>query len=192
MLLIDFIYKKLRTVDQLPKRGKRISKADESYWLGEYISRFPGGYELWLSRQGLLSVYNVFNPKTRRVELSLNGTRFKNNPQSFKIFGIYARPNNQIRAVKLYEFLIKKLNLTLISDQVQSPGGQRIWKQLHRKKSISVYGWNFKTHRYIDVSEGKFKQIYVTSKQIENAEPGKIQNLKGIAKNIRLVACCAD
>ncbi len=192
MLLIDFIYKKLRTVDQLPKRGKRISKADESYWLGEYISRFPGGYELWLSRQGLLSVYNVFNPKTRRVELSLNGTRFKNNPQSFKIFGIYARPNNQIRAVKLYEFLIKKLNLTLISDQVQSPGGQRIWKQLNRKKSITVYGWNFKTHRYIDVSEGKFKQIYVTSKQIENAEPGKIQNLKGIAKNIRLVACCAD
>ncbi len=189
MLLIDFIYKKLRTVDQLPKRGKRISKNDESYWLGEYISKFPGGYELWLLRHGLLSVYNVFDPETRRVELSLNGTRFKNNPQSFKIFGIYARPNNQIRAVKLYEFLIKKQNLTLISDQVQSPGGQRIWKQLHRKSSICTYGWNFKTNKAVDISNGNLKDIYVTPRDIERAEPGKIQELKSRARNIRLVAC---
>ena len=192
MLLIDFIYKKLRTVDQLPRRGQRIPIENQEYWLGEYISKFPGGYELWRIRQGLSTGYSVFNPNTRKVELYLSGTRFVDNEQSFKIYGIYARPNNQVKAIKLYEFLIKKLDLILISDKVQSPGGQRIWKQLHRKKSINVYGWNFKTQKHVNLEEGGLKKIYVTSKDIETAEPGKIQKLKSIAKNIRLVACCSN
>lgn len=189
MLLINFIYKKLRTVDQLPRRGKRIPIHDESHWLGEYISKFPGGYELWRIRWGLHSGYSVFDPKTRKVELYLSGTRFINNERSFRIYGIYARPNNQIRAIKLYEFLIKKLNLVLISDKTQSPGGQRIWKQLRRKNSISVYGWNFKTQSPVDISGKNLNNIYVTPKQIERAKSGKIQELKHRASNIRLVAC---
>ena len=191
MLLIDFIYKKLRTVDQLPRRGKRIPIQDEKYWLGEYVSKFSGGFELWRIRQGLSSGYSVFNPLTRKVELYLSGTRFKDNERSFKIYGIYARPNNQVRAINLYEFLIKKLNLILISDKIQSPGGQRIWRQLRRKSSISVYGWNFKTQKPVDISGKNLNNIYVTPKQIERAESGKIQELKHKASNIRLVACTA-
>ena len=189
MLLIDFIYKKLRTVDQLPRRGKRIPIQDENYWLGEYISKFPGGYELWRIRQGLSTGYSVFDPDTRKVELYLSGTRFVDNERSFKIYGIYARPNNQVKAIRLYEFLIKKLNLVLISDKTQSPGGQRIWRQLRRKSSISVYGWNFKTQRPIDISDKNLNDVYVTPRQLERAEPGKIQELKHRASNIRLVAC---
>ena len=191
MLLIDFIYKKLRTVDQLPRKGKRIPIEDEDYWLGEYISPFPGGYELWRIRQGLLTSFSVFDPHSRKVELYLSGTRFLNNPRSFKIFGIYARPKNSVPAIKLYEFLIKKLNLILISDKIQSPGGQKIWKQLRRKKLINVYGWDFKNEKYIDITGKHLEEIYVTDKQIEKAEPGKIKNLKGKASNIRLIACLA-
>jgi hypothetical protein len=189
MLLIDFIYKKLRTVDQLPRRGKRIPIENQNHWLGEYISKFPGGYELWRIRQGLSTGYSILDPDTRKVELYLSGTRFKNNPRSFKIYGIYARPNNRVRAIQLYEFLIKKQNLIIISDNTQSPGGQRIWKQLHRKNSICTYGWNFKTNKCVDISNGNLKDIYVTPRDIERAEPGKIQELKGRARNIRLVAC---
>ena len=189
MLLIDFIYKKLRTVDQLPRRGQRIPIQDENYWLGEYISKFPGGYELWRIRQGLSTGYSVFDPCARKVELYLSGTRFVDNERSFKIYGIYARPNNRVKAIKLYEFLIKKLNLVLISDKTQSPGGQRIWRQLRRKSSISVYGWNFKTQQPVDISGKQLNDIYITPKQLERAERGKIQELKGKASNIRLVAC---
>jgi hypothetical protein len=189
MLLIDFIYKKQRTVDQLPRRGKRIPIENESYWLGEYISKFPGGYELWRVRQGLSSAYSVFDPNIRKVELCLSGTRFIDNERSFKIYGIYARPNNRVKAIKLYEFLIKKLNLILISDKIQSPGGQRIWQQLRRKKSIAVYGWNFKTQQPVDILDNKLNDVYVTPKQLERALPGRIQKLKHKASNIRLVAC---
>lgn len=189
MLLIDFIYKKLRTVDQLPRRGKRISIEDEDYWLGEFISTFPGGYELWRLRQGLTTSFSVFDPHSRKVELFISGTRFMDNPRSFKIFGIYAKPNNSIQAVSLYEFLIKKLNLILISDKIQSPGGKRIWKQLRRKNSISVYGWDFKKQKFVDVSGKQLDNIYVTQKQIEKAKRGEIQKLKRKASNVRLVAC---
>lgn len=72
---------------------------------------------------------------------------------------------------------------------MQSPGGQRIWKQLYRKRSINVYGWNFKTDSFVDISGSRFNEIYITNKQIEKAQPGKIQDLKGRASNIRLVAC---
>lgn len=192
MLLIDFIYKKLRTIDYLPRRGQRIPIETEDYWLGEYISKFPGGYELWVYRHGLASSYSVFDPHTRKIELYLSGTRYMDNPKSFKIFGIYARPNNQVKAVKLYEFLIKKFDLTLISDKVQSPGGQTIWKQLKRKKSLSVYGWDFKKQKSIDITGNKFKEIYVTRNQIEKAECGHKLRLKSTASNIRLVACSAN
>jgi len=191
MLLIDFVYKKLRTVDQLPRRGKRIPISSETEWLGEFVSSFPGGYELWRARYGLTTAYNVFDPESRKVELAITGTRFLDNPNSFKIYGIYARPNNKVRAVKLYEFLVKKLNLMLISDHVQSPGGQRIWKELRRKHSIQIYGWNFRTHKFVDISGNNLKKVYVTNKDIEKAEPGQIRNLKGIARNVRLVACLA-
>lgn len=191
MLLIDFVYKKQRTVDHLPKRGKRIPLKNQEYWLGKFISKFPGGFELWRLRQGLTTSYSVFDPVSRKVELYLSGTRYLNTPRSFKIFGIYARPKNRVCAIQLYEFLIKKLDLILISDQIQSPGGQRIWRQLRRKHTISVYGWNFKTQKSLDVSGKNLNDIYVTPKQIERAEPGKIQELKGKASNVRLVACLA-
>lgn len=189
MLLIDHIYKKQRTVDQLPRKGKRIPIGDENFWLGEFISSFPGGYQLWRLRHGLFSGYSVFDPDSRKVDLYLSGTRFIHNPRSLRIYGIYARPNNRVRAIQLYEFLIKKLNVILISDKMQSPGGQRIWKQLYRKRSINVYGWNFKTDSFVDISGSRFNEIYITNKQIEKAQPGKIQDLKGRASNIRLVAC---
>jgi hypothetical protein len=191
MLIIDYVYKKLRTVEQLPRRGRRIPISQESEYLGTFISRFSGGYEIYRARYGLTTVYNVFDPDSRRVELAVSGTRFVSNPKSFKIYGVYARPNNRVRAIQVYEFLIKKLGLTLISDQYQSPGGYSIWKRLNRKKSITVYGYDFRQQKIVDISGPGLKSVYVTQQQIDSAEPGKIKTLKGIARNVRLVACLA-
>ena len=188
MLLIDHIYKKQRTLEQLPKRGKRILIGEEQYWLGEYIGPFPGGFEMWRWRAGMSSTYNVFNPDTRRVELSISGTRYKTNDWSFKIYGVYARPKNRVRAVEVYEYLIRELNLVLVSDHYQSPGGQRIWRELKRKTSLNVYGYDFRTHQAYETRGRNFDLLYVTTRELERAQPGEIKDLQGWASQVRLVA----
>jgi hypothetical protein len=188
MLLIDHIYKKQRTLEQLPKRGKRILIGEEQYWLGEYIGAFPGGFEMWRWRAGMSSTYNVFNPQTRKVELSISGTRYLTNTYSFKIYGVYARPRNQVRAVAVYEYLIRELHLVLVSDHYQSPGGQRIWRELKRKSSLNVYGYDFRTHQAYETSGKNFDLLYVTTRELERAQPGEIKDLQGWASNVKLVA----
>jgi hypothetical protein len=188
MLLIDHIYKKQRTLDQLPKRGKRILVGEERDWLGQYIDRFPGGFELWRWRSSMATTYNIFNPETRRVELSISGTRYVSNNWALKIYGVYARPKNQVRAVDVYEYLIRKLNLVLVSDHYQSPGGQQIWRELKRKSSLNVYGYDFRTHQAYETSGNNFDRLYVTTRELERAEPGTIKELQGWARNVKLVA----
>lgn len=188
MLLIDHIYKKQRTLEQLPRRGKRIPIGDERYWLGEYVGAFPGGYEMYRWRWGMNTSYNVFNPETRKVEISVSGTRYITNPYSLKIYGVYARPKNQVRAVTVYEYLIRRLNLVLVSDHYQSPGGQRIWRELKRKSSLTVYGYDFRTHKAYETSGKNFDLLYVTTQELERAQPGEIKDLQGWASNVRLVA----
>ena len=188
MLLIDHIYKKQRTLDQLPRRGQRIPADEERYWLGEYIDRIAGGFEIWRWRAGMSTTYNVFNPDTRKVELSISGTRYISNPNSFKIFGVYARPKNQVRAIEVYEYLIRELNLVLVSDHYHSPGGQRIWRQLKRKTSLNVYGYDFRTHQAYETQGNNFDLLYVTTQELERAVPGEIKDLQGWASQVRLVA----
>ena len=132
--------------------------------------------------------YNIFNPTTRRVELAISGTRYITNPYSFKIYGVYARPRNQVRAVAVYEYLIRKLGLVLISDHYHSPGGQRIWRQLKRKSSLNVYGYDFRTHEAYETKGNNFDLLYVTTQELERAESGTIKDLQGWASQVRLVA----
>ena len=161
MLLINHIYKKQRTLEQLPKRGKRILMGEEQYWLGEYIGAFPGGFEIWRWRAGMSTTYNVFNPETRRVEISVSGTRYKANSWSFKIYGVYARPRNQVRAIDVYEYLLRELDLVLVSDHYQSPGGQRIWRELKRKSTLNVYGYNLRKNEANEKHGQNFDLLYV-------------------------------
>ena len=188
MLLINHIYKKQRTLEQLPRRGKRIPIDEKRYWLGEYVGYFPGGFEMWRWRHGMNISYNVFNPETRRVEIMVAGTRFKTNNWGFKIYGVYARPKNQVRAVEVYEYLIRRLNLVLVSDNYQSPGGQRIWRELKRKSSLNVYGYDFRDHQAYETKGKNFDLLYVTTRELERAQPGEIKALKGWASNVKLVA----
>ena len=145
-------------------------------------------FEVWRWRWGLNTTYSVFNPETRKVELTVAGTRYKTNDWALKIYGVYARPKNQVRAIEVYEYLIKQLNLVLVSDHCQSPGGQRIWRELKRKSSLNVYGYDFRTHQAYETRGQNFDLLYVTTRELESAEPGEIQDLKGWARNVKLVA----
>lgn len=188
MLLIDHIYKKQRTMDQLPKRGHRITRGQEQQFLGQYICPYPGGFELWRWRRGTSTSYTVFDPAHRRADITISGTRYPDNPDSLIIFGVYARAANRVRAVDLYDFLIRHQGLTIVSDRVQSPGGQRIWQALARRTSINVYGYNTSTNQAINAQPTDIGDLYVTNNQLKSAPVGMVQELKQQARQIRLVA----
>ncbi len=44
--------------------------------------------------------------------------------------------------VRLYAWLIKKKNLTIISSDQHSPGGRNVWERLANTSGIFVYGYN--------------------------------------------------
>jgi hypothetical protein len=76
----------------------------------------------------------------------------------------------------------------LVSDKVQSPGGQRIWRQLKRKSTLNVYGYDFRTHTAYETAGANFDLLYVTTRELERAEPGTVKDLQGWASNVKLVA----
>jgi hypothetical protein len=90
--------------------------------------------------------------------------------------------------VEVYEYLIRELHLVLVSDKVQSPGGQRIWRELKRKSSLNVYGYDFRTHTAYETRGANFDLLYVTTRELERAEPGTVKDLQGWASQVKLVA----
>jgi hypothetical protein len=111
---------------------------------------------------GNLCTYAVTNKKSK-VTLVLS-TVMKGNYDVINV--VEAKKNNSFPAVKLYEFLIKKLGLTLVTNQ-QSEGGKRIWQNLCKVKGINVYGWDFKTNVPIntDVRLKDTDDLYVSKQE---------------------------
>jgi len=80
---------------------------------------------------------------------------------------------------KMYVILIKELGKTLISDEIQSKGGAKIWYKLYKTPGITVYGWDprapkenrfFQVHDYNQdgILDGADRGMYNTF----NSEPG--------------------
>ncbi len=66
---------------------------------------------------------------------------------------------------KLYKLLIQKVNITLVSDKEQSPGGQSIWTKLWKTPGIFVYGAYEKQHAFL---RGDYTEYF----QVEPDEDG--------------------
>lgn len=184
------VQKKGRNLDNLPRRGRPIPQGWEEEYLGRLVDRMPGGLQLWRYNEGTSSSFNVFDPKTRRATLTIAGTRYPDNPDSFIVYGLYAAPDNPIRAADLYKYLITQQGMTMISDRLQSPGGLRVWQELERRfsKSITVYGFDTKTDEPINISTKDTTDTHVEPDEIDQAAPGMKRELQHKARYIRLVA----
>lgn len=167
---------------RLPRLGREIPAGQEEQYLGRYVTDVRPGQQLWQQYVSGEMNYHLFDTDTRRAVLTMFGTRYPRNPQSIIVLGVYASPDNTVRASDFYRFLITRLGLTMVSDRKQSPGGQNIWRQLERSSDVEVYGMDTRTGEVLNIGAGD-EEMYAVP-------PGaaKSRETKYTAKNIRLVA----
>ena len=166
---------------QLPRFGRPIDPGEETRYLGRHVADYRS-YGIWRDYIGGQISYHLFDPEQRRVIITAFGSRYPNNPKSFVVAGLYAAPGNPIRAAEFYRGLIRELDLTLVSDRKQSPGGQRVWQQLERFPDIEVHGYDTSTGETLNIGAGDEEMYAVSSTAVKGRE------MQRVARDIRLVA----
>ena len=167
---------------QLPRFGRPIAPGDETRYLGTKVADWQGR-EIWRDYLGGQVSYHLFDPDTRTVIVTTFGSRYKNNPRSYIIHGLYAAPGNPVRAAEFYRGLVRDLGLTLISDRKQSPGGNRVWQQLEQFPDVEVYGYDTATDQALNFGAGDVEMYTVPSAAVAGSK-----EMQRVARDLRLVA----
>lgn len=167
---------------RLPKMGREIADGEEDRYLGRPVSQIGSGLSVYRDIVDGEVNYHLFDEESRRAVLTVFGTRYPGNVDSMIISGLYASPDNPIRAAEFYRHLITKLGITLVSDRKQSPGGQRVWQQLERYPSVEVYAMDTRTGEILNIKPSDEEMYAIPSTAVRGRETKKI------ARDIRLVA----
>ena len=183
---------KRQHLDVMPNDGRPIPPGREEEFLTEFISKMPGGYELWAWTSYGTKTYYVYNPETRICQLATTGRPYSENRDSFVVQGTYSGPKNQYRAADLYAFLILRLGITLVSDNKQSEGGYKVWRELERRygKTINVHGFDTRTDKGVNVSTKPEDEpdTHVDRSDLKKAGPQMKRELGTISRDLRFVA----
>lgn len=185
--LLGRVKKKGRNNDNLGNHGQRVPVGQEKDYLGKLVGQISTGLDVYADYVSGDYQFHVFDTEKRRATLSLFGTKYPTYNKSLIVSGIYASRDNQVRASKFYHFLITVLGYTLVSDRLQSPGGQRVWQDLERRyhQSVEVYGYDSKTGKVLNVHAGDDSDTHVPADMIGRGTP---KDLISIANHVRLVA----
>jgi len=167
---------------QLPRFGRPIAPGEETRYLGTKVADWQGR-EIWRDYLGGQLSYHLFDPDTRTVIVTTFGSRYKNNPRSYIIHGLYAAPGNPVRAAEFYRGLVRDLGLTLISDRKQSPGGNRVWQQLEQFPDVEVYGYDTATGEVKNFGAKDVEMYTVPSAAVAGSK-----EMQRVARDLRLVA----
>jgi len=167
---------------QLPNRGQPISPKKINQLLGRYVRDIDDQHSIYRDQFGGQITYNLFNRDTDRSTLTVFGSRYPGNPDSFIVSGLYASPDNDIPAAEFYRRLIIDLGLTLVSDRKQSPGGQRVWQRLEQLPGIEVHGFDTATGEVLNIGAADEEMYSISAADVRSPESQKI------ARDIRLVA----
>ena len=62
-------------------------------------------------------------------------------------------------AVKIYKFLMKKLDITLMAGTSASVGGRYIWNKLNKERDITVYAKKSPYSKFIDFPKSGKKEL---------------------------------
>ena len=167
--------------DQLPNRGREISP-EKIQQLGRKVLDIDKTHSVYRDQFGGQITYNLFNTETNRSTLTVFGSRYPGNADSFIVSGLYASPDNTIPAADFYRKLITDLGLTLVSDRKQSPGGQRVWQRLEQMPGIEVHGYDTATGEVLNIGAGDEEMYAVPAAAAQGKDMAKV------ARDIRLVA----
>jgi hypothetical protein len=167
---------------QLPRFGRPIGPGEETRYLGTKVADWQGR-EIWRDYLGGQLSYHLFDPDLRTVIVTTFGSRYKNNPRSYIIHGLYAAPGNPVGAAEFYRALVRDLGLTLISDRKQSPGGNRVWQQLEQFPDVEVYGYDTNTDQALNFGASDVEMYTVPSAAVAGSK-----EMQRVARDLRLVA----
>ena len=62
-------------------------------------------------------------------------------------------------AVKIYKFLMKKMDLTLMAGHSQSAGGRYVWNKLNKERDITVYAKKSPYSKFIDFPKSGKREL---------------------------------
>lgn len=62
-------------------------------------------------------------------------------------------------AVKIYKFLMKKMNITLMAGHSQSAGGRYVWNKLNKERDITVYAKKSPYSKVIDFPKSGKREL---------------------------------
>lgn len=167
---------------RLPNRGQEIAANKIQQQLGRKVMDIDDTHSVYRDIFGGQITYNLLNKETGRSTLTVFGSRYPGNADSFIVSGLYASPDNDLPAAEFYRHLIRELDLTLISDRKQSPGGQRVWQRLEQLPGIEVYGYDTATGNVLNIGASDEEMYAVPSDASQGRDMGKV------ARDIRLVA----
>ena len=167
--------------DQLPNRGREISP-EKIQQLGRKVMDIDKTHSVYRDQFGGQITYNLFNTATNRSTLTVFGSRYPGNADSFIVSGLYASPDNTIPAAEFYRRLITDLGLTLVSDRKQSPGGQRVWQRLEQLPGVQIHGYDTATGEVLNIGAEDEEMYAVPAAAAQGRDMAKV------ARDIRLVA----
>ena len=167
---------------QLPRFGRPIGSDEQERYLGQQVGKL-GRYTIWRDWLGGQLSYHLFDPRSQTAIVTTFGSQYKNNPRSYIIHGLYAAPDNPVKAHEFYRALIRDLGLTLISDRKQSPGGNRVWQRLEAYPDIEVYGYDTGTGEVMNFGARDSEMYAVPSRATAGS-----REMQRVARDIRLVA----
>ena len=183
---------KRQHLDVMPNDGRPIPPGQEAEYLTDFVTKMPGGYELWSWTDRGTVTYYVFDTESRRCQLATTGRPYTQNRNSFVVMGTYSGPKNRYRAADLYAFLILKLGITLVSDKKQSEGGQRVWQELQRRygRSINIHGFDTRTDKPVNIKPTPADEpdAYVDRDTVHAAGPQGKKELATVSRDLRFVA----
>ena len=167
---------------RLPNRGQEIAANKIQQQLGRKVMDIDDTHSVYRDIFGGQITYNLLNKETGRSTLTVFGSRYPGNADSFIVSGLYASPDNTIPAAEFYRRLITDLGLTLVSDRKQSPGGQRVWQRLEQLPGVQIHGYDTATGEVLNIG-AEDEEMYAVP-----AAAAQGRDMTKVARDIRLVA----
>ena len=177
-------------LDVMPNDGKPISRGEETDHMGNLVAEMGNGFQLWSWTDRGTVTYYVFDTSTRTCQLGTTGRPYTTHRNSFVVQGVYSGPKNRYRAADLYAFLILNQGLTLVSDNKQSEGGYKVWKELEQRygRKINIHGFDTRTDQGVNVTTRDEPDTHVDRADVKRAGPQMKKELGSISRDLRFVA----
>lgn len=98
---------------------------------------------------GIRPLFVLVDPQTQKPTMVIDTVA---NGAAHQVDTLYAR-GNTIPAHKVYAFMIKQLDILLMSSSAQSYAGAAVWRKLSAEPGITVFGWDLEQQKAINLGD---------------------------------------